>query len=173
MDILLKSLTQHTPVVLLAVLLLWIIGTLLQIRMVVRQRRFEAKWRELLSDTRGESLETMLYDHLRERLHIEDRIEQANSRLDILEKQIRSAVSRVGLVRYDAFPDVAGSQSFSLAVYDENGDGAIVSSIVGRNSCRVYCKPLISGRSERDLSQEEQRAIRSASEPGVKPILSP
>jgi hypothetical protein len=173
MDVLLKSLTQHASVVLLALLILWIIGTMIQIRTALRQRRFESKWRSLLSDTRGDSLETMLYDHLRERLHIEDRIERSNTRLDTLEKQIKSAISRVGLVRYDAFPDVAGSQSFSLAVYDENGDGAILSSIVGRNSCRVYCKPLVSGRSERDLSQEEQRALTSAAELGARPILSP
>jgi hypothetical protein len=173
MDVLLKSLTQHASVVLLALVLLWIFGTLIQIRTAVRQRRFEVKWRELLSDTRGESLETMLYDHLRQRLHIEERIEKVNSRLDTLEVQIRSAVRHVGLVRYDAFPDVAGGQSFSLAVYDDNGDGAIMSSIVGRNSCRVYCKPLVSGRSERDLSQEEQRAVKAAAESGVRPILSP
>jgi hypothetical protein len=145
----------------------------LQIRMSIRQRRFETKWRELLSDTRGDSLETMLYDHLRERLHIEDRMERTDHRLETLEEQIRHGISHVGLIRYDAFPDVAGSQSFSLAMYDENGDGAILSSIVGRNSCRVYCKPLVSGRSERDLSQEEQRAVRSAAESAAKPILSP
>ncbi len=173
MDVLLKSLTQHASFALIVLGSLWAIVAAGVVLVAMRQRRAEAKWRVLLSDTRGESLERLLYDHLRERIRMDEHIAQVDARLDSLEESIRGAIRNVGLVRYDAFPDVAGSQSFSLAVYDENGDGAILSSIVGRNSCRVYCKPLLSGRSERDLSQEEQRAIRTAREGGVRTILSP
>jgi hypothetical protein len=144
-----------------------------EIRTMLRLRRIESKWRDLLRDSRGESLQTLLYDHLRERIQVQSQMDAIAARVQTLEELMQGAVRYVGLVRYDAFPDVAGSQSFSLAVYDERGDGAILTSIVGRNSCRVYSKPLVSGRSERDLSQEEQRAIRSARETGVRPILSP
>jgi hypothetical protein len=173
MDVLLKSLTQHASIALLVLAVLWVVVALAVGLLALRQRRNEAKWRTLLKDTRGESLERLLYDHLRERMEMGEHIAKVDSRLDSLEELIRGAIQHVGLVRYDAFPDVAGGQSFSLAAYDERGDGAIVTSIVGRNSCRVYCKPLQAGRSERDLSQEEQRAIRSAKETGVRTILSP
>jgi hypothetical protein len=78
----------------------------------------------------------------------------------------------LGLVRYDAFEDVGGSQSFALAIYDENGDGAILTSIVGRADCRVYAKPLVKMQSERKLSQEEQRAINDARSDAPKSITS-
>lgn len=82
------------------------------------------------------------------------------------------AKRHVGLVKYDAFEDVGGSQSFALALYDDKGDGALITSLVGRSDCRVYCKPLIGGKSERSLSQEEQRAIREAVQTGPKSIVS-
>ena len=173
MDVLLKSLTQHASIALFVLCVLFLIVAAVQLRFALRLGRFESKWRQLLTDSRGESLETLLYDHLRERMQTENHLALLGSRIQKLEEQMQGAVRHLGLVRFDAFPDVAGSQSFSLAVYDENGDGAILTSIVGRNSCRVYCKPLVAGRSERDLSQEEQRAIRSGRETGVRPILSP
>jgi hypothetical protein len=75
-------------------------------------------------------------------------------------------------VKYDAFEDVGGNQSFALAVYDDRGDGALITSLSGRTDCRVYCKPLIAGKSERNLSQEEQRAIQEAVQKGPKSIVS-
>jgi hypothetical protein len=173
MDVLFKSLTQHASIALVVLAALWVLLAATLGLVAVRQRRLEKRWRTLLTDTRGDSLERLLYDHLRGRMQTDEHLSQVDARLDALDTLMRGAIQHVGLVRYDAFPDVAGGQSFSLAAYDENGDGAILTSIVGRNSCRVYCKPLISGRSERDLSQEEQRAIRAARETGVRTILSP
>ena len=68
----------------------------------------------------------------------------------------------LGLVRYDAFEDMGGAQSFALAIFDENGDGTVVTSQVGRSDCRVYAKELNGGRAERELSAEEKEAIDAA-----------
>lgn len=77
------------------------------------------------------------------------------------------------MVRYDAFEEVRGNQSFAMALYDDQGNGVVLSGIVGRTDSRVYCKPLVNGRSERNLSQEEQRAIEEATASRVKSIVSP
>lgn len=99
-------------------------------------------------------------------------IESLTKRIQHLEDDMLSAKRFVGLVRYDAFEDVGGNQSFALAVYDSEGNGAVLTSLVGRQDCRVYCKPLMNGRSERDLSREEQRAISEAQSTGPKTIVS-
>lgn len=72
------------------------------------------------------------------------------------------ALRRVALVRFDAFDDLAGRLSFSLALLDGNGDGVTVTSIAGRSDTRVYAKPVSGGHSELELSPEEQRAISAA-----------
>lgn len=74
-----------------------------------------------------------------------------------------SALRHVGLVRYDAFADMGGRMSFSAAIYDDGGNGLVLSSINGRSETRTYAKPLTDLRSEHALSPEEMQAIEAAS----------
>lgn len=139
----------------------------------VRLTRALRKLRLLLDGARGEDLERLLYDHLRERLALQDEVAKIDNRTKVLENKMDTSKRHLGLVRYDAFDDIGGSQSFALAVYDDNGNGAVLNSLVGRSDCRVYAKPIVNGRSERTLSQEEQRAIQEATGSQPKTILSP
>lgn len=75
---------------------------------------------------------------------------------------LRSAVSRVATVRYDAFEDMGGRMSFSTALLDEHGDGTVITSLNGRTDTRVYVKPLIGGASPQHLSEEEAAAVEQA-----------
>ena len=94
------------------------------------------------------------------------RLEQAVRSLNATDRRqqelIEGAVSRVGLIRYDAFEDVGGRLSFSCAMLDDHGDGVVVTSINGRQDTRVYAKPITEGRSKYNLSIEEDEAIRQA-----------
>ena len=139
----------------------------------MRLAKVRTRWAQLLDGVQGETLERMLYDHLRERLALQDEVRALSDRVETLEQKALQAKRHLGLIRYDAFEDVGGSQSFALALYDDQGNGAILSSLVGRADCSVYCKPLLGGSSERSLSQEEQRAIRTAKDSRKQPIISP
>jgi hypothetical protein len=85
---------------------------------------------------------------------------------------LRSTVSRVGVVRYDAFDDMGGALSFSAALLDERGDGLVVSAINGRSETRVYAKPIAEGRSLHNLSNEETAALAAAID-GPRPASVP
>lgn len=80
------------------------------------------------------------------------------------EALIGSTVRHVGLLRYDAFEDVGGRLSFSCALLNDHGDGAVITSINGRQETRVYAKSVTQGTSSYNLSTEEQEAIRQALE---------
>ena len=71
-------------------------------------------------------------------------------------------ISYVGIVRYDAFEDVGGEQSFSAALLDSNKDGIVISSLYGRHDSRLYAKAVSGGKGERELSEEEMRAVDEA-----------
>jgi hypothetical protein len=73
-----------------------------------------------------------------------------------------SALRHVAVVRYDAFGDMGGRMSFSAAIYDDNGDGLVISSINGRSETRSYAKALHAFRSDQQLSPEEEGAIAQA-----------
>lgn len=130
----------------------------------VQLQSVKTRWRGLLEGRRGEDLERMLYDHLRERVELQEQTHRLNHRVSELESKMLRTKRFVGVVRYDAFEDVGGSQSFALAIYDDLGNGAIINSLVGRTDCRVYCKPLIGGKSDRSLSKEELQAVDRAHE---------
>ncbi|MFZ4506931.1 MAG: DUF4446 family protein [Fimbriimonas sp.] len=173
MERLLESLTQQRGEILLglsvlSVALLFV--TVLLWRKVTRQERI---WRDLMDGVRGDSLERLLLQHLRERMELSTDLTAVAQRVDTLEQQMLQAKRFIGLVKYDAFDDVGGNQSFALAVYDEQGNGAVITSVVGRQDCRVYSKPLVGLRSERDLSQEELRAIAQAKSSGPRTSVSP
>lgn len=172
MDSIFQYLSANAPqaIFILSVIVLALVGaTLVQARKI---RKFRTLWKDLLNGANGENLERLLYDHLRERMNLAADVDGLRQRIVVLEDKMTGAKRHVGLVKYDAFDDVGGSQSFALAIYDDKGDGALVTSLIGRTDCRVYCKPLLGGKSERSLSQEEQRAIREAVESGPKSIVS-
>lgn len=75
---------------------------------------------------------------------------------------LSNCIQKVGLVRFNAFDDVGGEQSFSLVLLNGNGDGVAVSSLYGRQDSRLYAKGIVNGEGERPLSDEEQRALQQA-----------
>ena len=72
------------------------------------------------------------------------------------------ALRNVALVRYDAFAQMSGRMSFSLALLNEDGDGVVLSAIAGTTDTRVYAKGIARGAGEHDLSPEERQAVGSA-----------
>lgn len=146
------------------------VATVLQAVALRNQKR---KWASLMTGSSGENLEDLLRRHFEDRQGIEERIHDAQERVSTLERKMRSAKRYAGLVRYDAFDDVGGSQSFAFALYDEEGNGVVITSQVGREGCRVYGKTLVNGKSERHLSKEEEMAIDEASSKRSRPRISP
>ena len=97
---------------------------------------------------------------------IEDIAAALNGRMEYVEGRLAGTVSRASVIRYDAFNETSGRQSSSVALFDEAGNGVVISAILQREQARVYAKPLVGGRSELELSPEEQEAIRVAEENG-------
>ncbi len=97
------------------------------------------------------------------------KIDAADKRLDALTEALeahaaiaRFAIQKFGMVRYNAFEEMGGNLSFSLALLDDHGDGVVLTSISGRTEARIYAKPVKSLESSHNLSDEEREAIASA-----------
>lgn len=74
----------------------------------------------------------------------------------------RGALRNIALVRYDAFDEMSGRMSFSLALLDDEADGVVISAIAAPTDTRVYAKGVAAGKGEHDLSPEETQAVTSA-----------
>ena len=79
-----------------------------------------------------------------------------------LERRIDSTVSRLAVVRYDAYEKSGGHQSASVALLDSSRTGVVLSAIQGRDYARIYVKELDRGRASVALSPEEAEAVERA-----------
>jgi hypothetical protein len=84
-------------------------------------------------------------------------------RLDIAERRLDNAFSNLGVVHYDAYDDLGGRQSMTIALLDASRSGFVLSSLHHRDQARLYAKQIHGGRGELELSPEEQEAVRLAS----------
>jgi hypothetical protein len=94
------------------------------------------------------------------------RVEEVAARLDArmatAEDRLDGAIAYRALVRYDAYGEMSGHQSTSLALLDADHNGVVLSSIAHRDTARLYCKQVHGGRGEHQLSPEEEEAVRRA-----------
>jgi hypothetical protein len=79
-----------------------------------------------------------------------------------LRLEARDALKHLAVVRYDAFGDMGGHLSWSVALLDDAGDGMVVTSIHGRSEARTYAKSIRDWSCEQQLSPEEEEALANA-----------
>jgi hypothetical protein len=96
---------------------------------------------------------------------VEESIEHFERRMQATEGRLDGCVAYRSLVRYDAYNELSGHQSSSLALLDARKSGVVISSIVHRDQARLYVKQLQEGESEIELSPEEQEAVDTALAP--------
>lgn len=79
-----------------------------------------------------------------------------------LRRESAGALRHLAIVRYDAFGDMGGRLSWSLALADEDGDGVVLTSITGRSDARTYAKSISGWAADQPLSPEEDEAVAQA-----------
>lgn len=142
-----------------------VVALLLCLILMVRLRRVRADQRVILGDgsqdlvahaaALRQQFET-LYEYVQDMATgLTDRMQTAEHRLD-------EAIAYSALVRYDAYGEMSGRQSTSIALLDARRNGLILSSIHHRDQARLYAKQVHEGQPELELSPEESEAIRLA-----------
>jgi hypothetical protein len=96
------------------------------------------------------------------RTYVDDVALRMDGRLASVEAAMRGTIAHRALVRYDAYNELSGHQSLSIALLDEQQSGIVLSCIHHRDQARVYAKQVTGGRGELELSPEEAEAVRVA-----------
>ena len=89
-------------------------------------------------------------------------IADLQQRLLHLEQQFVTSLRHSGVITYDAYEDVGGARSRSIALLDDEGSGLVVSVLVSRTETSFFLKKIAAGVPEEPLSPEEQAAINRA-----------
>jgi hypothetical protein len=141
--------------VLVIVGVVWVLDLQAQLR-----RLREAQEKRLALATEGDSGLVGIVESLAARLaDITSRTDRLTARSEQIEAALARAVRGVGLVRFRAFEDTGGDQSFALALTDGEGNGVVLSALYGRDATRVYAKPVEGWLSPKPLGAEEEQAL--------------
>jgi len=126
------------------------------------QRALTRHFQEQIEAIESQDWKRVLADYLEEIRVTTERAKELADRSEEVARRQERTIQKVGVVRFNAFPDVGGDQSFAIALLDSHGDGVVISSLQGRTENRVYGKPLKRWDSTYALSDEEKQAIAKA-----------
>ena len=93
---------------------------------------------------------------------IDHQLHLIEQRLGRLERMLPAAVQKIGLVRFDADPEMGGKVSFALALLDDHDDGVLITSVHRLEGTRVFLREVVGGKTEHELLPEEHRALNMA-----------
>lgn len=133
--------------------------------LAVTLRRVRADQRIVLGDRREDLVSHAAGLHRSfDALHhyVTDVAGRLEQRMATAEHRLDGAVAYTSLIRYDAYGEMSGRQSISIALLDATRSGVVLSAIHHRDQARLYAKQIHDGRGELELSPEEDEAIREA-----------
>lgn len=166
------NLTSTAGIVALAAGAVAVVALLSCLFLAFTLRRLRGEQRAVLGDRRQDlvthaaSLQSgfeSLHDYVSEVAR------RLDARMGAAEQRLDGAISYSSLVRYDAYGEMSGRQSMSIALLDANRTGVVLTAIHHRDQARIYGKQIHAGRGELELSPEEDEAIRVALEGGGTP----
>ena len=171
------SLTTTQGIVALAAAAVAVVALALCIALLVNQRRIRRAQRFVLGDQGPQDLvahAARIEDAFEAlRLYVDDVALRLDDRLNAVEAALRGTIAHRALVRYDAYNELSGQQSMSIALLDDGRSGIVLSCIHHRDQARVYAKQVVDGQAELELSPEEAEAVRVAlTTPGQTPAAS-
>lgn len=131
------------------ILLLWVV--ILQVKL-----------KKMFRGTQAKDLETLIRQNVDAIIALQKQLAKDESDIHLLQQELLRSKRHVGIVRFNAFQEAGGEQSFAIATLDDRKNGIVISSMHSRESTKTYAKPIISGKSQHHLSEEEQEAIKRA-----------
>lgn len=134
---------------------------------MIQISKLKKKYNAFMSGTTAKSLEETLIKRLEQ---VDDLIAANSTNENSINKlfdNMKFSFKKFGLVKYDAFNEMGGKLSFSLAMLNENEDGFVINAMHSREGCFTYIKEIVGGNSIIVLSEEEQEALKKAKEADV------
>jgi hypothetical protein len=167
------ELTNTTEIVALAAGALALVALVTAIWLAIALRRLRRDQRVVLGGSGAQDLIAHAAGLEREfrvlHEYVEDAAARLHERMAAAEERLDGAIAYCALVRYDAYGEMSGHQSTSIALLDARRNGVVLSSILHRDQARLYAKRVEGGEGELELSPEEQEAVQRALEGAPAP----
>lgn len=117
--------------------------------------------------TRGknaESMESRILEFFERIENLESHEQGIEENIQKIKENLKITYQKTGMVKYDAFREMSGALSYSIALLDQENSGVLVTSMYSREGCYSYAKEIIHGECKLNLSEEETEALKQAME---------
>lgn len=135
---------------------------ILLIVLTVKFCKLSGRYKKFMSGKSASSLETDIVGLYEDNKLIKVSMEKNRKDIENLYMKFKGAFQKVGIVKYDAFQQMGGQLSFSLALLDENDNGFILNSVHSSEGCYSYTKQIKAGLCDISLGDEERKALEIA-----------
>lgn len=129
---------------------------------VAQMRKLKKRYRIFMSGKNAKTLEDTLLKSLDQMDSLMESNAANHRKIKALSQNMEHTYQKMGLIKYDAFQEMGGKLSFSLAMLDMRNNGFIINAMHTREGCYTYMKEIIDGNSVIVLSEEEQEALNRA-----------
>jgi hypothetical protein len=143
----------------------WLILLVLLILLIVQSTKLKKLRKRLdkfMLGSEGESIESDLAKIYEDNKYLRQISDENKKDIRTIYKKLESAYQKMGIIKYDAFNQMGGQLSFSLALLDENNNGFIINSVHSTEGCYSYTKEIKAGECDISLGDEEKKALEMA-----------
>ena len=155
-------LVRHSGSLMIAFGIIMLITYAIIINLWMELSYLKKRYRKLIYSVEDGNLEQLIADHLDLIDRYSDEKKSLQKELDRLDDKLTKAITKVSVVRFDAFDNTGNDLSYCVAMLDSENNGVVISGIVGREEARTYVKPIEEGESSYKLTREEEQAVRDA-----------
>ena len=152
----------RTDVIVLILIIIVIVQSIWIVSLIYKFNGLNRRLSRFTTGNDAANLEQVMVKRFSEIRQIVKNEKEQNKNISAINDKFLSTFCKIGLVKYDAFKEMSGKLSFSLALLTENHDGIILTSMHSREGCFTYCKEVTNEESYYILSKEEQLALNVA-----------
>lgn len=148
--------------IIIGLLVIVLLLLVLIIANIVQMKKLKKNYRIFMSGKDAENLEDILVKRLDQVDSLIQKNEVNERDIKVLHENMTQTYQKMGLIKYDAFHEMGGKMSFSLAMLNVKNNGFVINAMHTREGCYTYIKEIVDGNSIIMLSEEEQEALNRA-----------
>ncbi len=127
-----------------------------------RLKQNQARLEYLMRGTDGDSLEEVLRKVIEDNEKVKIQLKNNVDEIVRINENILTAYRKIGVVKYNAFPGMAGKVSSCIALLNNENNGIIINTMHGQEGCYTYVKEILNGKSINALTREDEEALKIA-----------
>lgn len=148
--------------IMIGLLVILLILIILYIRVLCKMKKLYQTYDRFMRGKDAESLEDAIWKQFDRLEKLEESDKEKEGQIERIFENLQTVYQKTGLVKYDAFREMSGKLSYSLALLDKDNNGVLINSMYNREGCYSYVKEIVKGKSSINMSEEEEEALKIA-----------